>query len=73
VKRPRSEPSEFQTSPEFLQYLVRARAESLLLPENRIYIARRDEKIMNVWRGLIEHNFISCPVLTITERCVRIS
>jgi len=68
AKRQHLETTQYQTSAEFLQYLVRAKAESLLLPENRIYVCRRDEKIMNVWRGLIEHNFLSCPVLTITDR-----
>jgi predicted transcriptional regulator len=31
--------------------------------ENRIFICKRDDKIVEVWKGLIKHNFHSVPVL----------
>jgi len=61
-KRSRSD-NGFKTSPEFLQKLIVTRAETLIPPDGRIFVAQRTDKIVDVWKGLITHNFLSVPVL----------
>jgi len=43
--------------------LLRTKVESLRPKENKIFFANRDDKIVDVWKGLIQHGFISAPVL----------
>jgi len=37
-------------------------------PQNKIYIANRTDKVIEVWKGLIDHNFWSVPVLQKTKQ-----
>jgi len=53
----------FQTSMEFIKLLVTARAESLRPPNGVVFVAQRTDALVDVWRGLVRHNFLSCPVL----------
>jgi 5'-AMP-activated protein kinase regulatory gamma subunit len=64
TKRPRVE---FQTNPEFIQQMLTTRAETLVPPDGRIFIAERTHKVTDVWKGLIKHNFMSVPVLQKTK------
>jgi CBS-domain-containing membrane protein len=66
AKRAREE-SSFRTNPEFIQLLLTTNAESLVPPEGRIFIAQRTDKVVDVWKGLIKHNFSSVPVLQKTK------
>jgi len=55
--------SKFRTNPEFLVALIHTRVEALRLPENKVFVADRSDKIVDVWKGLVRHNFLSVPVL----------
>jgi CBS domain containing-hemolysin-like protein len=59
--------SHHRTSAEFLAALVYTRAEQLRVPENKVFIAERTDKIVDVFRGLVRHNFLSVPVLQKTK------
>jgi len=59
--------TEFQTNPEFVHTLISTKAESLVPPDGRIFIAERTHKVSDVWKGLIKHNFMSVPVLQKTK------
>jgi CBS-domain-containing membrane protein len=53
----------FTTSQAFLHELIHTKAEALIPPDGRIFIAQRSDKVIDVWKGLIAHNFLSVPVL----------
>jgi len=54
----------YTTNPDFLLALIRTRVEQLRLPENKVFVADRNDKIVDVWSGLVKHNFLSVPVMT---------
>lgn len=56
-----------RTSAEFLAALVYTRAEQLRVPDNKVFVAERTDKIVDVFRGLVNHNFLSVPVLQKTK------
>jgi len=58
----------FHTDTNFLVSLIHTRAEQLRVPNNTVFIAERTDKIVDVFRGLIKHNFLSVPVLQKTGR-----
>eukprot|EP01089_Gocevia_fonbrunei_P009608 TRINITY_DN2195_c0_g1_i1.p1 TRINITY_DN2195_c0_g1~~TRINITY_DN2195_c0_g1_i1.p1 ORF type:complete len:262 (+),score=55.46 TRINITY_DN2195_c0_g1_i1:46-831(+) len=55
--------SSYRTNPEFLTALIHTRVEQLKLPENKVFVAERTDKIVDVYKGLVKHNFLSVPVL----------
>lgn len=57
----------FQTSPDFIKLLLRTEAQSLWPADGRIFICQRTDKVVDVWQGLIRHNFLSVPVLQKTK------
>jgi CBS domain-containing protein len=56
-----------RTSAEFLAALIYTRAEQLRVPNNRVFIAERTDKVIDVFKGLVNHNFLSVPVLQKTK------
>ncbi|KAL6077474.1 CBS domain containing protein, variant 2 [Balamuthia mandrillaris] len=54
---------QYQTNPQFLASLLYTRADQLRVPENRVFVAERTDKVVDVFKGLIKHNFLSVPVL----------
>lgn len=56
------------TSPDFLVTLLHTRAEELRPPQNTVFVAERTDKIVDVFKGLVKHNFLSVPVLQKTGR-----
>jgi len=75
-KRPRSEektdtkiiqipgaPKQFATAQEFINTLIRTGAQQLPISDGKIFVAQRTDKVVDVWKGLIKHNFLSVPVL----------
>jgi len=62
-KRKAEEGEEFKTSDKFMRMLVTRKAESLIPSDGRIFVAQRTDKLVDVWKGLIRHNFLSVPVL----------
>jgi len=52
---------------QFLAALVYTKAEQLRVPENRVFIAERTDKVVDVFKGLVKHNFLSVPVLQKTK------
>jgi len=64
-KRPRAD--NFSINPEFLKLLMATKAEHLHPSSGVVYICKREDKIVDVWKGLIKYNFWSCPVLQKTK------
>jgi len=57
----------FATSPEFIKTLLDTSVMQLR-PENNItYVASRNDKVIDVWKGLNRHHFLSVPVLNEKE------
>jgi len=56
------------TSPEFLVSLLHTKADALRPPHNTVFVAERTDKIVDVFKGLVKHNFLSVPVLQKTGR-----
>lgn len=67
VKRPRVEQSHWPTSGRFLQAMLATRVDRFFSPGDIIFVADRDNKVVDVWKGLVEHNFLAVPVLQHTE------
>lgn len=53
----------YHTDPAFLVSLIYTRAEQLRVPDNTVFIAERTDKVIDVFKGLVKHNFLSVPVL----------
>jgi len=51
----------------FTILLANTKVESIWSRENKIFFAMRTDKVKDVFRGLIQHNFSSCPVLQKTK------
>jgi CBS domain-containing protein len=70
-KRPRmdevSTTTKYATNPLFIQYLTKLKAEQIPISDGRIFTAQRTDKVIDVWKGLIQHNFLSVPVLQKTK------
>ena len=62
LKRQRSE--EYKTNAEFIKTLVETSAKDAHhLKNNFIYVATRDENIVNVWKGMIKHQLLAVPII----------
>jgi len=61
TKRQRS--PEFVTNVDWLRQLMIIPVERFPLTDDRVFVATRDDKITDVWKGMIEKNFLSVPVL----------
>lgn len=51
----------------FFNKLNTLSVDTLKTKDNRIFICKRDDKLVDVWKGLIKHNFHSVPVLLKTS------
>jgi CBS domain-containing protein len=51
----------------FVLLLANTKVESIWTRECRIFFAMRDDTVQKVFKGLIQHNFSSCPVLQKTK------
>jgi len=60
--------TQYETSLEFLKLLITMKVESLTPSDNKIFVCQRTDKIADVWKGLIKHNFLSVPVLQKTGK-----
>jgi len=61
TKRARS--SEYSTNVDWLRQLMIIPVERFPLTDDRVFVATRDDRITDVWKGMIEKNFLSVPVL----------
>lgn len=59
--------SSFPTDDKFLRLLVNIKADVVRPADNKIFVANRTDNIVDVWKGLVAHNFLSCPVLQKTK------
>jgi len=57
----------FPTDDKFLRLLVSTKADLVRPSDNKIFVAQRTDNIVEVWKGLVAHNFLSCPVLQKTK------
>jgi len=57
----------FSINPEFLKMLMTFKVENLHPSSGIVYICKREDTIVDVWKGLIKNNFWSCPVLQKTK------
>jgi len=48
--------------------LVHTKADTVRPPNNVIFVAQRTDKITDVWKGLVQHNFLSVPVVLKTKQ-----
>lgn len=51
----------------FVLLLTNTKVESIWTRENKIFFAMRNDTVKAVFKGLIQHNFSSCPVLQKTK------
>jgi len=67
-KRARTEDTTYKTNTEFIVKLLSTHAETLTPPDRKVFTAQRTDKVTDVWKGLIRHNFLSVPVLVKTKK-----
>jgi len=60
-------PHIFTTSDIFIRLVVSSKVDMIRPPDNRIFVAQRTDKVVDVFKGLILHNFLSVPVLQKTK------
>jgi len=51
----------------FLLLIANTKVESVWTRESKIFFAMRTDKVKDVFKGMIDHNFMSCPVLQKTK------
>jgi len=51
----------------FLMLIANMKVETIWTKESKIFFAMRTDKVKDVFKGMIEHNFMSCPVLQKTK------
>jgi len=58
---------EYRTDPEFFALLLHTKAEDFAIDKPKkdspIFVCYRTDRVVDVWRGLVKHNFLSCPVI----------
>jgi len=59
----RKENEDYSLSSGFFQEINSISVDTLKTKGNKIFICKRDDKLVDVWKGLIRHNFHSVPVL----------
>jgi len=59
--------SSYPTDERFLKMLINIKADVVRPAENKVFVANRTDNIVDVWKGLVSHNFLSCPVLQKTK------
>lgn len=57
----------FATSDRFVRLIIGTRVDNVRPPDNKIFVAQRTDLLMDVWRGLVQHKFLSVPVLQKTK------
>jgi len=57
----------YPTSDRYVRLLIATKVDVVRPPDNRIFVAQRTDKITDVWKGLVAHNFLSVPVLQKTK------
>jgi len=57
----------YPTSERFFHLLIRSKVDSIRPPDNKIFVAQRTDRVVDVWKGLVAHNFLSVPVLQKTK------
>jgi len=67
-KRKVDEEKDYRISPDFLRLLLHIRAEDFAIgdkpkKDSPIFVCYRTDKLVDVWKGLVKHNFLSCPVI----------
>jgi len=55
---------DYSVSPNFHETITMVPVESLQTSGNKIFICSREDKLVEVWKGLSKHNFHSVPVLS---------
>ena len=60
---------DYRTNPEFKLLLVNSAVETLAYhkKDGILFIVERSDKIVDVFKGLVDHNFLSAPVLQKTK------
>lgn len=58
----------FVTSPEFIKQMLDTNVMALRPENNTTFVCSRDDKVFDVWKGMIRHGFLSVPVLGDKER-----
>jgi len=58
----------FATNERFFRLLIHTKVDVIRPPDNKIFIAQRTDNIVEVWKGMAEHNFLSVPVLQKTKK-----
>jgi CBS domain-containing protein len=46
-----------------MRYLLETPVESVRVDDNKIFVAERTDRVVDVWRGLVKHHFMSVPIL----------
>eukprot|EP01094_Clydonella_sp_ATCC50884_P017472 TRINITY_DN305_c0_g1_i1.p1 TRINITY_DN305_c0_g1~~TRINITY_DN305_c0_g1_i1.p1 ORF type:complete len:355 (-),score=164.05 TRINITY_DN305_c0_g1_i1:395-1429(-) len=57
----------FATSEQFIHNLCRVKVEVPRTAEQKILFCRREDKIVDVWKGMVKHNILACPVIQKTK------
>jgi CBS domain-containing protein len=67
-KRTKVEAKQWSTNAEFYRLLLQTKAEDFAIgdkpkKDTPIFVCYRTDKLVDVWKGLLKHNFLSCPVV----------
>lgn len=63
----KNEEGKYETSLEFIKLLLSTKSEDFALDKPKkdmpIFVCYKTDRVVDVWKGLVKHNFLSCPVI----------
>jgi len=66
-KKEAKKEKDYETSLEFIKLLLQTKAEDFALEKAKkdlpIFVCYKTDRVVDVWKGLVKHNFLSCPVI----------
>eukprot|EP00456_Euglypha_rotunda_P025964 TRINITY_DN2092_c0_g1_i10.p1 TRINITY_DN2092_c0_g1~~TRINITY_DN2092_c0_g1_i10.p1 ORF type:complete len:330 (-),score=51.28 TRINITY_DN2092_c0_g1_i10:23-1012(-) len=67
-KCPKLDAKSWPTNGDFFKLLLQTKAEDFAIgdkpkKDSPIFVCYRTDKLIDVWKGLLKHNFLSCPVV----------
>eukprot|EP00052_Salpingoeca_macrocollata_P004327 m.40689 g.40689 ORF g.40689 m.40689 type:complete len:339 (-) comp14141_c0_seq1:32-1048(-) len=61
------EKEEFPVNPKFFELLRKMRVHTFYEPSATIFVCEREDNVLDVFKGMVKHRFLSVPVLSKTE------
>jgi CBS domain-containing protein len=56
--------AEYSVNEKLLRLMLKTKVDYFMNPEKTVFVCNRDDKMCDVWKGMLKHNFSAVPVLS---------